>query len=70
MPPAKSEPVQVVVTALVHCHEQEEPPAPLAAQEQEQFPAPSMEVTDGTVTPSLESEPELAVVTALIHCHK
>lgn len=64
VPPAESEPVQVTVTALINCHEQKEPPVPLVAQEQEQSPAPGMDVTEKPITQHAESEPAQVVVIA------
>ena len=46
MPAAESKPLQIVVTALVHCYALEEPPAPLGALEDEQVPPPAIEVVD------------------------
>ncbi|CAD7681409.1 unnamed protein product [Nyctereutes procyonoides] len=46
MPAAESKPLQTVVTSLVHCSALEEPPAPLGSLENEQAPAPAIEVTN------------------------
>lgn len=54
--PAVSEPVQVVVIALIHCQELEEPPASLAALEHEQAPAPATGVTEGLEQPLATAE--------------
>lgn len=70
MPPAKSEPVHVVVTALIQCNEQEELPASLPTHMQEHSPAPAMEVAEGPVMPSAKSELVHMVVTYLIHCYQ
>ncbi|CAD7679786.1 unnamed protein product [Nyctereutes procyonoides] len=45
-PAGEAKPLQIVVTALVHCSALEEPPAPLGALEEEQAPAPALEVVD------------------------
>ncbi|CAK7295854.1 hypothetical protein VULLAG_LOCUS5016 [Vulpes lagopus] len=42
----EAKPLQIVVTALVHCSALEEPPAPLGALEEEQEPLPALEVED------------------------
>ena len=46
MPAAELKPLQIVVTALVHCSALEEPPAPLGPLEEEQAPPPAIEVTN------------------------
>ena len=48
---AASLPVQVLVAALIHCQELEEPPAPLVDPQPEQPPAPAGEVMDGLEQP-------------------
>ena len=52
-----SGPVQVVVTALIHCQQLEGPPAPLAAAEHKQAPTPVIRVTEGLQQPPLSMEP-------------
>lgn len=46
----------MVVKALIHCQELEEPPAPLAALEHEQAPAPATGVTEGLEQPLATAE--------------
>ncbi|XP_072633791.1 uncharacterized protein [Canis lupus baileyi] len=43
-PAGEVKPLQIVVTALVHCSALEEPPAPTATPEEEQAPAPAIGV--------------------------
>ncbi|XP_038445382.1 ral guanine nucleotide dissociation stimulator-like isoform X2 [Canis lupus familiaris] len=43
-PAGEVKPLQIVVTALVHCSALEEPPAPAATPEEEQAPAPAIGV--------------------------
>ncbi|CAK7295991.1 Ral guanine nucleotide dissociation stimulator [Vulpes lagopus] len=43
-PVGEAKPLQIVVTALVHCSALEEPPAPAATQEEEQAPVPAIGV--------------------------
>ncbi|KAM8933259.1 ral guanine nucleotide dissociation stimulator-like [Lycaon pictus] len=43
-PTGEAKPLQIVVTALVHCSALEEPPAPAATPEEEQAPAPAIGV--------------------------
>ncbi|CAK7294564.1 Ral guanine nucleotide dissociation stimulator [Vulpes lagopus] len=45
-PAGEAKPLQIVVTAPVHCSAQEEPPAPLGALEEEPAPPPALEVVD------------------------
>ncbi|XP_049504772.1 ral guanine nucleotide dissociation stimulator-like [Panthera uncia] len=49
--PSASPPVEVVVLALIHCQELEEPPAPLVDPQPEQPPAPAGGVMDGLEQP-------------------
>ncbi|XP_038307509.1 uncharacterized protein LOC119869163 [Canis lupus familiaris] len=44
VPAGEAKPLQIVVTALVHCSALEEPPAPAATPEEEQNPAPAIGV--------------------------
>ena len=44
VPAGEAKPLQIVVTALVHCSALEEPPAPAATPEEEQAPAPAIGV--------------------------
>lgn len=57
MLPAESEPAQVVVTSLIHCHKQEETPTYLAAPEPEQTPEPTLEVPERLMMSPAELEP-------------
>ena len=59
--PAASPPVQVVVPALIHCQELEEPPAPLVDPQPEQPPAPAGGVMEGLEQPpAVAEQPALA----------
>ncbi|XP_044912832.1 protein app1-like [Felis catus] len=58
---AASLPVQVLVAALIHCQELEEPPAPLVDPEPEQPPSPAVGVMEGLEQPpAAASQPKLA----------
>ena len=46
VPTGEAKPLQIVVTALVHCSALEEPPAPLGSLGEEQTPPPALEVVD------------------------
>ncbi|XP_058538065.1 ral guanine nucleotide dissociation stimulator-like [Neofelis nebulosa] len=54
--PSASPPVQVVVPALIHCQELEEPPAPLVDPQPEQPPAPAGGVMEGLEQPPATAE--------------
>ncbi|CAD7680739.1 unnamed protein product [Nyctereutes procyonoides] len=56
VPAGEAKPLQIVVTALVHCSALEEPPAPLGALEEEQAPAPALEVVDVPEPPRISME--------------
>ncbi|CAK7296043.1 Ral guanine nucleotide dissociation stimulator [Vulpes lagopus] len=59
-PAGEAKPLQIVLTALVHCSAQEEPPAPLGALEDEQVPPPALEVVDvPEQPPDLMEQPAL-----------
>ncbi|CAK7307390.1 Zinc metalloprotease ZmpB [Vulpes lagopus] len=55
MPAAESEPMHLVVTPLIHCPDVEEPPAPLAAPDEEQAPEPAIKV------PKVPEQPPVSV---------
>ncbi|XP_042855193.1 proline-rich protein 36-like [Panthera tigris] len=58
---AASLPVQVLVAALIHCQELEEPPAPLVDPEPEKPPSPAGGVMEGLEQPpAAASQPKLA----------
>ncbi|XP_072633795.1 uncharacterized protein [Canis lupus baileyi] len=46
VPTGEAKPLEIVVTALVHCSALEEPPESLGALEEEQAPPPALEVVD------------------------
>lgn len=62
--------MQAVVTALIQCLEQEEPPEPLEATEHDHSPRTAIEFAEGLMILPAKSEPVQTVVTFLIHCHK
>ena len=57
MPLVKTEPGQVIGTALIQFHEQEVPPVPLGAPEAKQDPVQAMEAPEEPVMPNDESDP-------------
>ncbi|CAK7294752.1 Ral guanine nucleotide dissociation stimulator [Vulpes lagopus] len=60
-PVGEAKPLQIVVTALVHCSALEEPPAPAATPEEEQAPVPAigvLRVPEPPATEQLASTPE------------
>ncbi|CAD7679800.1 unnamed protein product [Nyctereutes procyonoides] len=59
-PAGEAKPLQIVVTALVHCSALEEPPAPLGALEEEQAPPPALEIVNvPEQPPNLMEQPAL-----------
>ncbi|XP_077712629.1 uncharacterized protein LOC144288745 [Canis aureus] len=55
MPVAELKPMYMVVTPLIHCPDLEEPPAPLAALDEEQAPEPTIKV------PKVPEQPPVSV---------